>query len=110
QEANEGQNDLDTTTADGYDRMTFKNLMDDVAEEKADLDDFEAVIEDPAYLNYIPYQTETIDIDVITSTMLGEEEATDDMEEFFAEHSDGHSFIRFDLDDNPIRALKVPTE
>lgn len=102
--------DIDTTTADGYDRLTFKYMMDDIIAEKADLDDFEAVIEDPDYLQYIPFQTEETEIGEIASAMTGNTEDAEDIEAFFAEHTDGDSFIRLALDDEPIRVLSVPTE
>src|SRR5699024_8085412 len=61
-------------------------------------------------LRYIPFETEETELDNIAAAMTGITDDAEDIDDFFEKHTDGNSFIRFDLDDDPIRILNVPTE
>src|SRR5690625_4528405 len=121
---NEGTNvheqDIDTTTADGYDRMTFKYMLDDVLDEKVDVSHMIDLLEDEDYLSYITNPKESVDTinqvsilvdELVESEDEEQEEATEDIERFFKEQRQGEDeFIHLDLDDDPVRMLSVPND
>jgi len=105
--------ETDTLTSDGFDRVLFQEMYHDLLEEKISIDEMIDFVNDDAYLKSIPFQREEVDVSGIVDSIYkvdDDELEKESFDEFISEHFEEEQGVSLSLDDDPIRAISIPTD